>query len=367
MQTAFYFTFRNTHRIADTTLHMSRASAILILVVYSVYFIHTMSGGAADRNSDEEEADQPALVTPPPLLRRTTPPLTPGPRTIRFADERESKTQSKLYARRGFEVGPESVADSTDWQDEEPRGRSLSGTHGQNSAYTVYQPLLPPRMRRYQSRSMSAGSSCSRMSRMSRMSHASSVMSGRRSFARAGLAKVLSNDRHAAELNLAQELACTDTSGRVGAILASTTILVIASILLAVSARLLASTLDAVSHEEGLSETIIGFIILPLAGNFSSYLTVVAVAARDNLDLAVAVSVGSAIQIALCVAPLTVMAGWVLGQPVMLALDVFELTMLLAAASLVNLLVLGDGRAGDKHRVAGLKGGILCACFLVLG
>ncbi|KAJ2955798.1 hypothetical protein NQ176_g11372 [Zarea fungicola] len=99
----------------------------------------------------------------------------------------------------------------------------------------------------------------------------------------------------------------------------------------------------------------------------SNYLTVVSVAARDNLDLAVAVSAGSAIQIALCVAPLTVLAGWTLNQPVTFALDLFELAMLLGAASLVNLLVLSDGLRTAKRQAAGLKGGILCVCFLVMG
>lgn len=373
-QTSFNFTFSGAQHIKDMTLKTSRVSAILILIIYIAYFLHVMQANnqSQDNADDEENVEQPTPVTPPPLLCRETPPLRPGPRTIRFADEHQdsgnkstAKPSSDLYSRHMFEIGPESVSDSLNWQDDEPRGRSLSGTNGSHSAYTAYQPLFPQNMRRHQSRSISAGSTCSRMSRLSRLSRASSAMSGRRSFARAGLANILNNDNHAAERNL--ELQDAELSGTVGAVLAFTTVLVLASILLAISARLLVGTLDAVSHRGGLSEAVIGLVILPLAGNMSNYLTVVSVAARDNLDLAVAVSAGSAIQIALCVAPLTVLAGWALNQPVTFALDIFELAMLLGAASLVNLLVLSDGRRTANRQAAGLKGGILCACFLVMG
>ncbi|TQV97748.1 hypothetical protein V2A60_006522 [Cordyceps javanica] len=359
--TAFRFTFVDARNVNDIVVSMSRASAILILIMYVAYFLHTMSRRPLPDEQDGEQQQQPPPVTPPPLLLRlASPPLTPGPRTLRFDANAKTKPTSDLYARRGvFEIGPPASVDS-DWTEEEPpRGRSLTGIygppHGAHSAHTASSPLLlPPHMRRYRSRSLSAGSSRSR---------ASSGTSGRpgRSFVRAGLARVLSNDR--------QELMeAAGGAGRLGAILASAAILVVASILLAVSARLLAGTLDAVTRRQGLSEAVIGLVILPLAGNLSSYLTVVAVATRDNLDLAVAVSAGSAIQVALCVAPLTVLAGWVLGKPVMLALDVFEMAMLLGAVSLVNLLVLGGGsRNGDGRRATGLKGGILCACFLVIG
>ncbi|KAJ4150701.1 hypothetical protein LMH87_011438 [Akanthomyces muscarius] len=358
--TAFTFTFRDTHRnINDMVVDMSRASAILILFMYVAYFLHTMQSSSS-RAPDEEEDDAAQLrtpITPPPLLRRTSPPPTPGPRTLRFADSTKTEPTSNLYARRVFEIGPASV--DSDRADEEPsRGRSP----------TVSSPLLPfaPRMRRWRSRSLSAGSSCSR---------ASSGMSRgwpqqQRSFARAGLARVLSNDRRAGAASEQEDeiLHAPSDHGKLGAVAASVTILLLASILLAVSARLLAGTLDAVTRRRGLSEAVIGLIILPLAGNLSGYLTVVAVAARDNLDLAAAVSAGSAIQIALCVAPLTVLAGWALGRPVTLALDVLEMAMLLGAVSLVNLLVLGGGgRGSDGRRATGLKGGILCACFLVMG
>ncbi|KAM3532515.1 hypothetical protein MY4038_003993 [Beauveria bassiana] len=352
--TAFRFTFTNAHHINDMVVNMSRASAVLILVMYTAYFLHTMQSSHHAPPDEEDVTEQPIAVTPPPLLRRTSPPLPA--RTLRFTDDTKTKPTSDLYARRMFSIGPASVDSDWDTDNDEPlRGRSLTGIRGPHSACTVASPLLlPPHMRRYQSRSLSAGSS------RSRASSGLSFQPPHRPFARAGLARILSNDQSAEG----------HTDGgrcRLGTVFACITILVVASILLAVLARLLAGTLDAVTRRRGLSEAAIGLVLLPLAGNLSSYLTVTAVAARDNLDLAVAVSAGSAIQVALCVAPLTVLAGWALERPVVLALDVFEMAMLLGAVSLVNLLVLGAGRGGDRRRATGLKGGILCACFVVMG
>lgn len=363
MKTAFRYTFDEDHRINDMTANASRATSLIVLVVYMAYFTYEIQKSSAKRISSEDAAEACVPVTPPPLLHRSSPPLTPGPRTIRFADGTAAKPNTNLYSRRtAFEIGPASIADSADADDEEPRGRSLSGTRGNPSAYSVCQPLFPPHIRRYQSRSISAGSSCSRFSRLS---HSSSVMGNRLSLARAGLAKVLSKDRRNTEYNSNEDANAVPSDSRLGALLACFVTLVVASVLLAISARLLAGTLDVVCHRGGLSEAVIGLVILPLASNLSGYLTVVAVAARDNLDLAVAVSAGSAIQIALCVAPLTVLAGWLLGRPMMLALNIFEMSMLLGAVFLVNMLVLADGRE-EGRRVSFLRGGILCACYLVL-
>ncbi|KAK7414500.1 hypothetical protein QQZ08_012534 [Neonectria magnoliae] len=110
-------------------------------------------------------------------------------------------------------------------------------------------------------------------------------------------------------------------------------------------AEFLVSTIDDVTHQGGLSESVIGLIILPVVGNIAEYVTVVTVAARNKLDLAIAVAVGSAIQIALRVTPLTVLAGWALQRKLELTFNFFETTTLVGTVLLVILLVLNDGNA----------------------
>ena len=130
-------------------------------------------------------------------------------------------------------------------------------------------------------------------------------------------------------------------------------------------AEFLLGTIDDVTHQGHLSESVIGLIILPIVGNIAEYVTVVTVAARDKLDLAIAVAVGSAIQIALCVAPLTVIAGWIMGRDMLLTFDFFEIATLLGTALLVSLLVFND--EDSTLRASGLKGALMCACYVIIG
>lgn len=147
--------------------------------------------------------------------------------------------------------------------------------------------------------------------------------------------------------------------------MASAVVLTSTSVLMSMCAEFLVSTLDEITHEEGLSESFIGLIILPIVGNVAEYLTVVIVAARGKLDLAIAVAVGSSIQIALCVTPLTIMAGWALRKDLALTFDPFEMATLVGAVLLVNLLILSE--QSSSLRTSGLKGALICACYVIFG
>lgn len=151
------------------------------------------------------------------------------------------------------------------------------------------------------------------------------------------------------------------TSARVKSVV----VLVVASMVMSVCAEFLVSAIDDVTHQGHLSEPVIGLIILPIVGNLAEYITVVTVAARDKLELAVAVAVGSSIQIALCVTPLTVIAGWILDRQLALTFNFFEMTTLVGSVLLVNLLILNDGNSSLK--AGGLKGALMCACFAIIG
>lgn len=146
---------------------------------------------------------------------------------------------------------------------------------------------------------------------------------------------------------------------------ASVFILIFTSVIMSMCAEFLVSTIDDVTHEGGLSEAVIGLIILPVVGNIAEYVTVVTVAARNKLDLAVAVAVGSAIQIALCVTPLTVISGWLMQRKLEVTFNYFETTTLIGTVLLVILLVLNEG--GMSLKTIGLKGALMCACYGIIG
>ena len=150
-----------------------------------------------------------------------------------------------------------------------------------------------------------------------------------------------------------------------GEFMMAVVVLIVASALMSVNAEFLVDTIDDVTHQGHLSESVIGLIILPIVGNIAEYVTVVSVALRDKLDLAISVAIGSSIQIALCVTPLTVGAGWILNRNMSLTFSFFEMAALVGTALLVGLLVSSNG--DSKLRTCGLKGALMCACYVIIG
>jgi Ca2+:H+ antiporter len=142
-------------------------------------------------------------------------------------------------------------------------------------------------------------------------------------------------------------------------------VLILSSVLMSMNAEFLVSTIDDVTHNGQFSEMIIGLIILPIVGNMAEYITVVTVAVREKLDLAIAVSVGSSIQIALCVTPLTILAAWILDQDLGLSFTFFEMATLVGSVLLVNLIIMSEG--GGGARANALRGGLMCGCYTIVG
>jgi Ca2+:H+ antiporter len=94
-------------------------------------------------------------------------------------------------------------------------------------------------------------------------------------------------------------------------------------------------------------------------GNAAEHATAVRVALKDKMDLAVSVTVGSSLQIALFVAPVLVIAGYFIGQPMALDFDIFELVAVAVAVWLANS-ISNDGRSNW------LEGILLVATYAVI-
>ena len=65
-------------------------------------------------------------------------------------------------------------------------------------------------------------------------------------------------------------------------------------------------------------------IVIPIISNAAEHATAVIVARKGKFDLAMAVAVGSCIQIALFVIPLLIMVAWGMGKPLTLLFDPIE-------------------------------------------
>lgn len=94
--------------------------------------------------------------------------------------------------------------------------------------------------------------------------------------------------------------------------------------------------LDDIVKALGVSQTFIALVIIPLASNAPELTQVLAAAKRQKIDFAIAVIVGSILQIALFVLPALVIIGWVIGRKMDLYFEMSQTCVLLFAIVLVN-------------------------------
>ncbi len=137
-------------------------------------------------------------------------------------------------------------------------------------------------------------------------------------------------------------------------------ILLLCTLLVAFESEILVGSLEAATSELGLTALFTGVIVVPIIGNAAEHATAVTVAMKDKMDLSLAVAVGSSMQIALFVAPVLVIAGWVFGQPMDLDFEPFELVAVAVSVLIANS-ISSDGKSNW------LEGTLLLAAYIILG
>lgn len=140
----------------------------------------------------------------------------------------------------------------------------------------------------------------------------------------------------------------------------SAVVLLLASTgLVALCAEFLVGSIDYLIANSGVSQAFIGLIILPIVGNAAEHVTAVTVAAKNKMDLAINIALGSSIQIALFVTPLMVILGWIIKTDMSLYFSLFETVSLFASAFIVSFLMI-DGRSNY------LEGALLIAAYVII-
>jgi Ca2+:H+ antiporter len=136
--------------------------------------------------------------------------------------------------------------------------------------------------------------------------------------------------------------------------------LAIAGVAVGVMSEILVGSIADAADSIGLSQFFVGVIIVAIVGNAAEHWVAVLVARKDQMDLAVNIAIGSSAQIALFVAPVLVLASYVLGpHPMALVFNGFELGG-------VFLAVLIAGNVTNEGESTWFEGVQLLAVYLVL-
>jgi Ca2+:H+ antiporter len=110
-----------------------------------------------------------------------------------------------------------------------------------------------------------------------------------------------------------------------------------ATIGIAWEAELVAGAVETTAGGLGVSAFFLGVIVLAVIGNAAEYFGAVSFARRGRMELALGISVGGSVQVALLVAPLLVLISYFLGRPMDLIFgNPLELIAVAAVAFVVN-------------------------------
>lgn len=121
----------------------------------------------------------------------------------------------------------------------------------------------------------------------------------------------------------------------------------------------LVGTIEPLADQVGLNPFFVGLIVLPIVGNAAEHFTAITAASHNHMEITMAITAGSSIQIALLATPVLVLAGAVIGAPLDLNFSLLEIAIFGLVAGLYALISL-DGES------TWLEGLLLCAFYLIL-
>jgi Ca2+:H+ antiporter len=132
-----------------------------------------------------------------------------------------------------------------------------------------------------------------------------------------------------------------------------------ATALIAWMSELFVGTIEPAARALGMSRLFVGVIVVATIGNAAEHAVAVVAARRDQMDLAVAVSMGSSVQIALLVGPLLVISSLFMGTHMTLVFNPFEIV----AVALAVIIMVSTCLDGETNWLEGL---MMLALYAIL-
>ncbi len=140
----------------------------------------------------------------------------------------------------------------------------------------------------------------------------------------------------------------------------ATIVLLSATIAVAWMSELLVGSIEATRQSLGWTEVFVGVIVVAIVGNAAEHSTAILVAMKNRMDLSLQISLGSALQIALFVAPVLVFTSYLPGFE---RLDLVFTMMEVVAVAVSVLVVALVAIDGESNWMEGL---LLLAVYLIL-
>jgi Ca2+:H+ antiporter len=141
----------------------------------------------------------------------------------------------------------------------------------------------------------------------------------------------------------------------------SVILLALSGVAVGLMSEILVGSISETAETIGLSEFFIGVIVVAVVGNAAEHWVAVYVAAKDKMDLAVNIAIGSSAQVALFVAPVLVLLSFLFGPgPLALVFNGFELGAVFLAVFIASHVA----RDGESTWFEGLQ---LLSVYAVLG
>jgi len=132
-----------------------------------------------------------------------------------------------------------------------------------------------------------------------------------------------------------------------------------ATLFVAWMSEILVGAVEATSESLGLNAVFMGVIVVAIVGNAAEHSTAILMAMKNQMDLAVGIALGSALQVALFVAPVLVIASYFRDTPMDLVFSTLEIVSVILAV-LIARMVAEDGESNW------LEGAMLLMVYAIL-
>jgi Ca2+:H+ antiporter len=137
-------------------------------------------------------------------------------------------------------------------------------------------------------------------------------------------------------------------------------VLLVSTAFVAWMSEILVRTVATASESLGMTQIFVGVFVVAIVGNAAEHSTAVMMALKNQMDLAVGIAMGSALQIALFVAPVLVFASYLRPVPLDLVFSPLEVAAMFLGV-IIAYMVAEDGESNW------LEGAMLLLIYVILG